>query len=85
LGTRSHTTFKKRQKEQARTEKAREKLEERVQRKLEKGDSGAIIDSESDLDDHSLDVLDVNTRGVDAEEDEEEESKAPAVQYPRSK
>jgi hypothetical protein len=81
LGTRSHTTFKKRQKEQARTEKAREKLEERVQRKLEKGESGAIIDSESDLDDHSLDVLDINSLGADEEEEPEE----PAAQYPRPK
>jgi hypothetical protein len=79
LGTRSHTTFKKRQKEQARTEKAREKLEKRVQRKLEKGEGGAIIDSESDLDDDSLDVLDISSLGVD-EEPEEQTS-----QYPRPK
>jgi hypothetical protein len=79
LGTRSHTTFKKRQKEQARTEKAREKLEKRVQRKAEKGESGAIIDSESDLDDDSLDVLDVNSLGADTEPPE------PVSQYPRPK
>lgn len=79
MGTRSHTTFKKRQKEQARTEKAREKLEKRVQRKLEKGEGGAIIDSESDLDDDSLDVLDISSLGVD-EEPEEQTS-----QYPRPK
>jgi hypothetical protein len=80
LGTRSHTTFKKRQKEQARTEKAREKLERRVQRKLEKPEGGPIIDSESDLDDDSLDVLDINSLGVD-----EEESAEPVSQYPRPK
>jgi len=79
LGTRSHTTFKKRQKEQARTEKAREKLEKRVQRKLEKPEGGAIIDSESDLDDDSLDVLDINSLGVDEEPEE------PVSQYPRPK
>lgn len=79
MGTRSHTTFKKRQKEQARTEKAREKLEKRVQRKLEKPEGGAVIDSESDLDDDSLDVLDINSLGV---EDEPEE---PVSQYPRPK
>jgi len=82
LGTRSHTTFKKRQKEQARTEKAREKAEERVQRKLEKGEGGAIIDSESDLDDHSLDVLDISSLGVDEEEEAPTESASP---YPRPK
>ncbi len=81
MGTRSHTTFKKRQKEQARTEKAREKLEKRVLRKSEKGDGGAIIDSESDLDDDSLDVLDVNSLGVDVEDEPEE----PVSQYPRPK
>jgi hypothetical protein len=79
LGTRSHTTFKKRQKEQARTEKAREKLEKRVQRKLEKPEGGAIIDSESDLDDDSLDVLDIRSLGVDDEPEE------PVSQYPRPK
>ena len=79
MGTRSHTTFKKRQKEQARTEKAKEKLEKRVQRKLEKGEGGALIDSESDLDDDSLDVLDINSLGVDEEPEE------PASQYPRPK
>jgi len=79
LGTRSHTTFKKRQKEQARTEKAREKLEKRVQRKLEKPEGGAVIDGESDLDDDSLDVLDINSLGVDAEPEE------PVSQYPRPK
>jgi hypothetical protein len=82
LGTRSHTTFKKRQKEQARTEKARDKLEKRVQRNLERPEGGAIIDSESDLDDDSLDVLDVNSLGVDEEPEEPEE---PASQYPRPK
>jgi hypothetical protein len=79
LGTRSHTTFKKRQKEQARTEKARDKLEKRVQRKLERPEGGAIIDSESDLDDDSLDVLDINSLGVDDEPEE------PVSQYPRPK
>jgi len=79
LGTRSHITFKKRQKEQARTEKAREKLEKRVQRKLENPGGGAIIDSESDLDDDSLDVLDINSLGVDEEPEE------PVSQYPRPK
>lgn len=79
MGTRSHTTFKKRQKEQARTEKAREKLEKRVQRKLEKPEGGAIIDSESDLDDDSLDVLDIRSLGVDDEPEE------PVSQYPRPK
>ena len=77
MGTRSHTTFKKRQKEQARTEKAREKLEKRVQRKLERPEGGAVIDSESDLDDDSLDVLDINSLGVDDEPEE------PVSQYPR--
>ena len=79
MGTRSHTTFKKRQKEQARTEKARDKLEKRVQRNLERPEGGAIIDSESDLDDDSLDVLDINSLGVDEEPEE------PASQYPRPK
>jgi hypothetical protein len=60
LGTRSHTTFKKRQKEQARSEKAREKQAERLERKLTKGENAVVIDSESDLDDHSLDVIDIN-------------------------
>jgi hypothetical protein len=79
LGTRSHTTFKKRQKEQARTEKAKEKLEKRVQRKLEKGEGGALIDGESDLNDDSLDVLDISSLGVDDEPEE------PVSQYPRPK
>lgn len=83
MGSRSHTTFKKRQKEQARTEKAREKLEKRMQRKLEKGALGAdgsvIIDAASDLDDDSLDVLDVNALDSTAEETE------PASSYPRPK
>ena len=79
MGTRSHTTFKKRQKEQARTEKAREKLEKRVQRKLEKPEGGAVIDSESDLDDDSLDVLDISSLGADDEPEE------PVSQYPRPK
>jgi hypothetical protein len=35
LATRSHTTFKKRQKEQARLEKRQEKLARRQQRKLD--------------------------------------------------
>jgi len=65
LGSRSHTTFKKRQKEQARSEKAREKMEKRMQRKLEKGTTpgqgSVVIDSESDLSDRSLDVLDVES------------------------
>jgi hypothetical protein len=56
-------------------------MEERVQRKLEKGEGGAIIDSESDLDDHSLDVLDISSLGVDEEETPEE----PVSQYPRPK
>ena len=64
MGSRSHSTFKKRQKEQARTEKAREKMERRLQRKHDRdasGESSVIIDSESDLKDSSLDVLDVET------------------------
>lgn len=36
MASRSHTTFKKRQKEQARQEKRRDKVAQRVQRKLEK-------------------------------------------------
>jgi len=36
MASRSHTTFKKRQKEQARQEKRRDKAAQRVQRKLEK-------------------------------------------------
>ena len=83
MGSRSHTTFKKRQKEQARTEKAREKLEKRMQRKLEKstlpGDGSVIIDSESDLSDSSLDVLDVHSLDSTAEETE------PVSSYPRPK
>jgi hypothetical protein len=83
LGSRSHTTFKKRQKEQARSEKAREKMEKRMQRKLEKStlpaDGSVIIDAESDLDDNSLDVLDVNSLDLTAEETE------PASSYPRPK
>lgn len=83
MGSRSHTTFKKRQKEQARTEKAREKLEKRQQRKIEKstlpGDSSVIIDSDSDLNDSSLDVLDLSS--LDATADEIE----PVSTYPRPK
>ena len=37
---RSSTTFKKRQKELARQEKAREKAEKREQRKIDKGEKG---------------------------------------------
>ena len=36
MATRSHTTYKKRQKELARLEKQREKMARRMQRKLEK-------------------------------------------------
>jgi hypothetical protein len=36
VATRSHTTFKKRQKELARVEKQRDKAEQRAQRKLQK-------------------------------------------------
>lgn len=39
MATRSHTTFKKRQKELARVEKQRDKSEQRAQRKLQKPDS----------------------------------------------
>jgi len=79
LGTRSHTTFKKRQKEQARSEKAREKAEERAQRKLEKTEGGPVIDGTSDLDDHSLDVLDLSSLGID----EDEAAQEPSSRYPR--
>ena len=41
-------------------------MEERAQRTLDKSEGGAIIDSASDLDDHSLDVLDINSLGLDA-------------------
>ena len=41
MPTRSHTTFKKRQKELARQEKQREKAAKRIQRKLEKSSPGA--------------------------------------------
>ena len=74
MGSRSHTTFKKRQKEQARSEKAREKMEKRMQRKLEKStlpaDGSVIIDSDSDLKDNSLDVLDVESLEATIEESE---------------
>lgn len=41
MATRSNTTFQKRQKEQARMEKARDKAAKRAQRKLTKGDAPA--------------------------------------------
>lgn len=66
MATRSHTTFKKRQKELARVEKQRDKVAKREQRKIEKGtgpgedvfDENAVltgpqiygIDDESELD-----------------------------------
>jgi hypothetical protein len=85
LGSRSHTTFKKRQKEQARTEKAREKLEKRQLRKVEKstlpGESSVIIDSDSDLNDSSLDVLDLSSLDTEPEETETEQVSS----YPRPK
>ena len=43
VATRSHTTFKKRQKEIARVEKQREKAEQRAQRKLQKPDSESDV------------------------------------------
>lgn len=55
-------------------------MERRVQRKLEKPEGGPIIDSESDLDDDSLDVLDINSLGLD-----EGEAVEPVSQYPRPK
>jgi len=72
MGSRSHTTFKKRQKEQARLEKAREKMEKRMQRKQEKGagHDSVVIDSESDLSDSSLDVLDVDSLDSTIEDSE---------------
>jgi hypothetical protein len=44
MATRSHTTFQKRQKELARMEKQRDKVEKRNQRKLEKPE-GEVDDS----------------------------------------
>ena len=38
MATRSHTTFKKRQKELARVEKQKDKAEQRMQRKQQEGD-----------------------------------------------
>ena len=53
MASRSHTTFKKRQKEQARLEKQRDKAAKRVQRKLESrplGEEGDIVfEVEEDL------------------------------------
>lgn len=49
MASRSHTTFKKRQKELARLDKQREKAARRVQRKLEKGrpdEGGATADED---------------------------------------
>ena len=46
MASRSHTTFKKRQKEQARLEKQRDKAAKRVQRKLESrplGEEGEMV------------------------------------------
>ena len=46
MASRSHTTFKKRQKEQARLEKQRDKAAKRVQRKLESrplGEEGDLV------------------------------------------
>ncbi len=44
MATRSHTTFKKRQKELARVEKQRDKVEKRMQRKQqEPGEGGPEI------------------------------------------
>jgi hypothetical protein len=46
MASRSHTTFKKRQKEQARLEKQRDKVAKRVQRKLESrplGEEGDLV------------------------------------------
>ncbi|MBL0161520.1 MAG: hypothetical protein IPP47_31280 [Bryobacterales bacterium] len=44
MATRSHTTFKKRQKEQARLEKRQEKLARRQQRKLDGPEAEPEID-----------------------------------------
>jgi hypothetical protein len=62
MASRSHTTFKKRQKEQARLEKQRDKAVKRVQRKLESrplGEEGDIVfeveeNPEENLDENSL-------------------------------
>ena len=43
MATRSHTTFKKRQKELARVEKQKDKAEQRAQRKLQKPDPESDI------------------------------------------
>lgn len=57
MATRSHTTYKKRQKELARLEKQRDKAAKRMQRKLEKqssetaDDPGADIDQAPNMDD----------------------------------
>jgi enolase len=53
MASRSRTTFKKRQKELARLDKARDKAAKRVQRKLQKqiggGDSGDLDVIDSDM------------------------------------
>lgn len=53
MASRSRTTFKKRQKELARLDKARDKAAKRVQRKLQKqiggGDSGDLDVSDGDV------------------------------------
>ena len=53
MASRSRTTFKKRQKELARLDKARDKAAKRVQRKLQKqiggGDSGDLDVNDGDL------------------------------------
>lgn len=57
LATRSHTTFKKRQKEQARQEKQQEKMARRLQKKTDRPDDPtvdehgiAIVDPDDDAD-----------------------------------
>ena len=49
VGMRSGTTFKKRQKETARIEKARDKAAKREQRKLEKGSESASGPTDEEL------------------------------------
>jgi hypothetical protein len=63
MASRSRTTFKKRQKELARLDKARDKAAKRVQRKLQKqiggGDSGDLDVIDGDvLDGDGIDALD---------------------------
>ena len=66
MASRSRTTFKKRQKELARLDKARDKAAKRVQRKLQKQIGGS---DSGDLDVTDSDLID-SGEAADSEQDE---------------